>query len=191
MSKPWPTVKLGEVLRRVERFEPRDELTEYAFAGTYSFARGIFVGARKFGSTFGLPRIQRIRSGDFIQALLRVAKDLHEYAFAVGALAHFAADNYGHRLGTNRAVPLLYPGLRKKFGDSVSYEDGKLAHVKTEFGFDVLQIARERYAPDSYHDFIGFEVSRAVLEQAFRETYGLELTDVLGPRRPNAEFVSP
>lgn len=66
MSKPWPTVKLGEVLRRVERFEPRDELTEYAFAGTYSFARGIFVGARKFGSTFGLPRIQRIRSGDFI-----------------------------------------------------------------------------------------------------------------------------
>jgi len=51
--------------------------------------------------------------------------------------------------------------------------------VKTEFGFDVLEIARERYAPDSYHDFIGFEVSRPVLEQAFRETYGLELKDVL------------
>ena len=51
--------------------------------------------------------------------------------------------------------------------------------MKTEFGFDVLEIARERYAPDSYHDFIGFEVSRPVLEQAFRETYGLELQDVL------------
>jgi type I restriction enzyme S subunit len=66
MSKQWPKVKLGEVLRRVERFEPRDELTEYPFAGTYSFARGIFVGERKLGSTFALPKIQRIRAGDFI-----------------------------------------------------------------------------------------------------------------------------
>jgi len=66
MSRFWTRVKLGEVLRRAERFEPRDELTEYAFAGTYSFARGIFVGDRKLGSTFALPRIQRIRAGDFI-----------------------------------------------------------------------------------------------------------------------------
>ncbi|MCI0541616.1 MAG: restriction endonuclease subunit S [Verrucomicrobiales bacterium] len=66
MSKQWPKAKLGEVLRRVERFETRDELTEYPFAGTYSFARGIFVGERKLGSTFALPKIQRIRAGDFI-----------------------------------------------------------------------------------------------------------------------------
>jgi hypothetical protein len=65
MSK-WPTTRLGEVLQRVKRFEPRDELTEYPFAGTYSFARGIFVGERKLGSTFALPKIQRIRAGDFI-----------------------------------------------------------------------------------------------------------------------------
>jgi type I restriction enzyme S subunit len=64
--KPWPTVRLGEVLRRVERFEPREEFTEYPFAGTYSFARGIFVGERKLGSSFALPKIQRIRAGDFI-----------------------------------------------------------------------------------------------------------------------------
>ena len=76
-------------------------------------------------------------------------------------------------------MPILYPGLGKKYGDSVAYEDGKLAHVKTEFGFDVLEIARERYAPDSYHDFIGFEVARRVLDQAFHETYGLELKSVL------------
>jgi hypothetical protein len=82
-------------------------------------------------------------------------------------------------MGTNRAVPILYPSLRKKYGDTVTFEDAKLAHVKTEFGFDVLQIARERYAPDSYHDFVGFEVSRSVLEQAFQETYGLALKDVL------------
>jgi len=66
MSNQWPTVRLGEVMRRLERFEPRDELTEYPFAGTYSYARGIFVGERKFGSSFALPKVQRIRAGDFI-----------------------------------------------------------------------------------------------------------------------------
>jgi hypothetical protein len=137
------------------------------------------MGYYPYGNPFFSDLTHYIRSGDFIHAMLQDAKDLNEYAFALGALAHYAADNDGHRIGTNRAVPILYPGLRKKYGDTVTYENGKLAHVKTEFGFDVLEIARERYAPDSYHDFIGFEVSRPVLDQAFRETYGLELKDVL------------
>jgi hypothetical protein len=150
-------------------------------AQAYAYGGAIIqdMGYYPYGSPFFSNLTHYVRSGDFILALLRNAKDLNEYAFAVGALAHYAADNNGHRLGTNRAVPILYPSLRKKYGDSVSYEDAKLAHVKTEFGFDVLEIARERYAPDSYHDFIGFEVSRPVLDQAFRETYGLELKDVL------------
>ncbi|PYU79244.1 MAG: hypothetical protein DMG51_17610 [Acidobacteria bacterium] len=140
-------------------------------AQAYAYGGAIIqdMGYYPYGSPFFSDLTHYIRSGDFIQALLRDAKDINEYAFAVGALAHCAADNDGHRLGTNRAVPILYPGLRKKFGDSVSFEDSRLAHVKTEFGFDVLEIARERYAPDSYHDFIGFEVSRPVLEQAFLE----------------------
>jgi type I restriction enzyme S subunit len=66
MKFKWPLVRLGEILRRVERFEMRDEATEYPFAGTYSFARGIFVGERKAGSTFALPKIQRIKAGDFV-----------------------------------------------------------------------------------------------------------------------------
>jgi Zinc dependent phospholipase C len=150
-------------------------------AQAYAYGGAIIqdMGYYPYGSPFFSDLTHYVRSGDFIQALLRNAKDLDEYAFAVGALSHYAADNIGHRFGTNRAVPILYPGLRKKYGDSVSYEDNQLAHVKTEFGFDVLEIARERYAPDSYHDFIGFEVSRSVLDQAFRETYGLELKDVL------------
>ena len=114
-----------------------------------------------------------------MQALLRDAKDLDEYAFAVDALAHYAADNDGHRIGTNRAVPLLYPRLKKKYGDSFSYEDDRLAHIKTEFGFDVLQVARGHYASQDFHDFIGFEVSQPLLDQAFQETYGLQLKDVL------------
>ncbi len=96
-----------------------------------------------------------------------------------GALAHYAADNDGHRIGVNRAVPVLYPKLKKKYGDSVTYEEDQLAHVKTEFGFDVLEVAQGRYASDNYHDFIGFGVSVPLLEQAFQETYGLDLKSVL------------
>ena len=160
---------------------PQASEEDLSRAQAYAYGGAIIqdMGYYPYGSPFFSDITHYIRSGDFIQALLRDAKDLNAYAFAVGALAHYAADNDGHRLGTNRAVPILYPGLRKKFGDRVAFEDNRLAHVKTEFGFDVLEIARERYAPDSYHDFIGFEVSRPVLEQAFRETYGLELKDVL------------
>jgi hypothetical protein len=160
---------------------PRATEEDLSRAQAYAYGGAIIqdMGYYPYGSPFFSDLTHYIRSGDFILALLRNAKDIPEYAFAVGALAHYAADNYGHRLGTNRAVPILYPGLRKKYGDSVSYADNPLAHVKTEFAFDVLQIAQERYAPDSYHDFIGFEVSRTVLDQAFRETYGLELKDVL------------
>jgi hypothetical protein len=159
------------------------QATEEALSRAQAYAYGGAIiqdmGYYPYGSPFFSDLTHYIRSGDFIRALLNDAKDINEYAFALGALAHYAADNDGHRIGTNRAVPLLYPGLRKKHGDIVTFEDAKLAHVKTEFGFDVIEIAQERYAPDSYHDFIGFEVARRVLDQAFRETYGLELEDVL------------
>jgi zinc dependent phospholipase C len=150
-------------------------------AQAYAYGGAIIqdMGYYPYGSPFFSDLTHYVRSGDFVQALLRDAQDVNEYGFALGALAHYAADNDGHRIGTNRAVAVLYPGLGKKYGDSVAYEDGKLAHVKTEFGFDVLEIAKERYAPDGYHDFIGFEVARRVLDQAFRETYGLELQTVL------------
>lgn len=150
-------------------------------AQAYAYGGAIIqdMGYYPYGSPFFSDLTHYVRSGDFVQALLRDAQDLTEYAFALGALAHYAADNDGHRIGTNRAVAVLYPGLGKKYGESVAYEDGKLAHVKTEFGFDVLEIAKERYAPDGYHDFIGFEVASRVLDQAFLETYGLELKSVL------------
>jgi len=137
------------------------------------------MGYYPHGSFFFSDLAHYVRSGDFILALLRDSKDLNGYAFALGALAHYAADNDGHPIGTNRAVPLLYPKLKKKYGDSVTYEQDRLAHVKTEFGFDVLEVAHGRYAPDSYHDFIGFGVSAPLLEQAFQETYSLDLKSVL------------
>jgi len=147
----------------------------YAYGGVIIQDMGYYP----HGSHFFSDLTHYVRSGDFVLALLRDAKDLDDYAFALGALSHYAADNNGHRIGTNRAVPILYPKLKKKYGDSVTYEQDPLAHVKTEFGFDVLEIARGRYAPDSYHDFIGFGVSVPLLEQAFQETYGLDLKAVL------------
>ena len=137
------------------------------------------MGYYPHGSHFFSDLTHYVRSGDFILALLRDSKDLDGYAFALGSLAHYAADNDGHPIATNRSVPILYPKLKKKYGDLVTYEEDPLAHVKTEFGFDVLEIAHGRYAPDSYHDFIGFGVSVPLLEQAFQETYGLDLKSVL------------
>ena len=105
---------------------------------------------------------------------MRDSRDVYDYAFALGALSHCATDMDGHHIATNRSVPILYPALRKRFGDTVTYEDDPLAHVKTEFGFDVLQVARGHYASPEFHDFIGFEVSQTLLDQAFLETYGLD-----------------
>ena len=112
--------------------------------------------------------------------MIRESQDINEYAFALGALAHYAADDNGHRIATNLSVPLLYPKLRKKFGTKVTYWDNPLAHIRTEFGFDVLQVALGRYAPDRYRAFVGFEVSKPVLERAFLDTYGIDLKDVFG-----------
>jgi hypothetical protein len=150
-------------------------------AHAYAYGGAIIqdLGYYPYGNPFFSDLTHYVRSADFILALLRDAQDVNEYAFALGAMAHYASDNNGHKFGTNRAVPILYPKLKKKYGDSVSYEDDKLAHVKTEFGFDVLQVAKQRYAPESYHDFIGFAVARRLLEEAFEETYGLDLKKVL------------
>jgi hypothetical protein len=164
----------------LKRFPGATE-AEIKEAHGYAYGGAIIqdMGYYPHGSFFFSDLTHYVRSGDFVLALLRDSKDIDGYAFALGALAHYAADNDGHPIGTNRAVPLLYPKLKQKYGDSVTYEQDRLAHVKTEFGFDVLEVARGRYAPDSYHDFIGFGVSAPLLEQAFQETYGLDLKTVL------------
>jgi hypothetical protein len=138
------------------------------------------MGYYPFSSRLFSDLTHYVRSGDFIVALIRESQDINEYAFALGALAHYAADTNGHRIATNPAVPILYPSLRKRFGKEVTYWDDPLAHIRTEFGFDVLQVAQGRYAPDRYRAFIGFQVSKPVLERAFRDTYGLDMKDVFG-----------
>jgi hypothetical protein len=136
------------------------------------------LGYYPFGNHLFSDLVHYARSADFLQALLDESRDLNEYAFALGAVAHYGADVEGHSRAVNRAVPVLFPALRKRFGNEVTYADNPVAHLKTEFGFDVLQVARGHYAPKAYHDFIGFRVSKDLLDRAFEKTYGLHLKDL-------------
>ena len=136
------------------------------------------MGYYPFGNKFFSDLTHYVRSGDFIVNLLKEASDLNEYAFALGALAHYSADNSGHPT-INQVVALEFPKLAKKYGKEVTYEDNPKAHIRTEFGFDVTQVAKNRYTSDAYHDFIGFEISKPVLERAFLDTYAIPLSDVI------------
>jgi hypothetical protein len=136
------------------------------------------MGYYPFGSKFYTDLVHYVRSGDFIEALLGEAQDLDEYAFALGALAHYAADNTGHPEGVNPAVPILFPKLQARYGNQVTYVEAPTEHIKTEFGLDVVQLARGLYAPEAYRDFIGFKVSRPLLERAFKKTYGIDMKEL-------------
>jgi hypothetical protein len=157
-------------------------LTEEQIKEAHAYAYGGAViqdlGYYPFGSKDFSNLAHYVRSGDFVRELLLQSQDVNEYAFALGALSHYASDITGHP-AVNRAVAIEYPKLRAKYGPSVRYAQNKTAHIKTEFGFDTLQVARNRYASEQYHDFIGFKVSKPLLERVFPVTYGVELKDVL------------
>jgi hypothetical protein len=149
-------------------------------AHAYAYGGAVIqdLGYYPFGSTEFSSLAHYVRSGDFVSELLLESQDVNEYAFALGALSHYAADIAGHP-AVNQAVAIEYPKLRAKFGNSVRYAQDKTAHLRTEFGFDTMQVAKNRYASEQYHDFIGFKVSKPLLERAFPVVYGVELKDVL------------
>jgi Zinc dependent phospholipase C len=162
-----------------ERF-PRATEEELREAHAYCYGGSLIqdMGYYPFGSKFFSDLTHYVRSGDFVLSLLHNSEDLNDYAFALGALAHYSADNIGHPV-INSAVALEYPKLRRKFGDRVTYNDSPTAHIRTEFGFDMTQVAKNRYTSDRYRDFIGFKIAKPLLEKSFLETYGLELKDVI------------
>jgi hypothetical protein len=161
---------------------PKATAEDLLLAHSYAYGGAIMpdIGYSPFGSMIYTDFVHNIRTGDYIEALLEEAQDLNEYAFALGSLAHYTADNYGHLYGTNIAVPLVYPKIKKQYGSSVTYAQNKASHSQMELSFDVLQTARGNYATQAYHDFIGFNISRPVIEKAFYRTYGLYVNDVFG-----------
>lgn len=154
-----------------------DQLKE---AHAYAYGGAVIqdLGYYPFGSKEFSNLVHYVRSGDFVRELLLESQDVNEYAFALGALSHYASDIAGHP-AVNQSVAIEYPRLRAKYGKSVRYAQDKTAHLKIEFGFDTVQVAKNRYASQQYHDFIGFQVSKPLLERVFPVVYGVELKDVL------------
>jgi len=172
----WETSLRPLLARRYPR-ATRDEVT---MARAYAYGGAVIQDLcyYPFGSHFFSNLVHYTRSGDFVEALIRESHDVNEYAFALGALAHYTADNVGHPEGVNRAVAMMYPKLRAEHGDSVTYADSPATHVIVEFSFDVVQAAGGGYVSDMYQSFVGFQVAKPVLERAFLATYGLEVKDV-------------
>ena len=163
----------------LERFpQASDEDLKQAHAYAYGGSVVQDMGYYPFGSKYFSDLVHYVRSGDFVMALIQDSSDLDEYAFALGALAHYASDNSGHPT-INRVVAITFPKLREKYGPEVTYVDNPTAHIRTEFGFDMVQVAKNRYTSDNFHDFIGFNISKPLLERAFADTYGLPLQDVM------------
>jgi hypothetical protein len=137
-------------------------------------------GSKLFGDL-----MHYVRNGYFIKTMLQDAADINEYAFALGVLSHYYGDCYGHPLGINRAVPLIFPKLRERLGDSITYSQHETSHLRTELSFDVLQTVRGNYNSEAYHNYIGFKISEPLLKKVFVETYGLPFDDVF-PNFPKA-----
>jgi len=172
----WDTSLRPLIARRY----PRATRDEIAKARAYAYGGAVIqdLGYYPFGSHFFSNLVHYVRTGDFVEAMLREAQDVNEYAFALGALAHYTADNVGHPEAVNRAVALMYPKLRAKHGNSVTYADSPAIHVLVEFSFDVVQAASGAYVSDMYQSFIGFQVAKPLLERSFLAIYGLKMNDV-------------
>jgi hypothetical protein len=93
-------------------------------------------------------------------------------------------DSIGHSESINPATAVEFPKLGHKFGGIVTYGESPHGHIRTEFAFDVNQLADEAFAPPAYLHFIGFQVPRKFLERAFVSTYGFDIHEVLGRAHP-------
>ena len=172
----WDTTLRPLLLQRFPRTSADGLVRARAFAYGGSVIQDL--GYYPFGNPFFSNLVHYVRSGDFVEALIREARDVDEFAFALGALAHYSNDTKGHPEAVNVTVPIIYPKLQRKFGDVVTYAQAPRQHVVVEFSFDIVHAAAGVYLPDTAKRFIGFRVATPLLERAFRATYGLEMNDL-------------
>ena len=174
----WNSQIMPLLRRRFPRASREDLEAARAFA--YGGSAVQDLGYYPLGNHFVSDLLHYVRTGDFVEILLSDARNPNEYAFGLGSLAHYVADNTGHPEAINRSVPILFPRLRQKYGDLITYEQARAQHIIVEFSFDVVQTAAGRYGPEAYSRFIGFDVPEDLLDRAFRDTYGLELKTIFG-----------
>ncbi|MDQ2771783.1 MAG: zinc dependent phospholipase C family protein [Bacteroidota bacterium] len=177
IDSTWERCLVPAILKRFPGSTPE----ELAGAKAYAYGGAIIqdMGYYPFGSVLFTNLTHYVRSGDFVRNMLEAARDRNDYAFALGSLAHYEADLNGHPEGTNRAMASVYPDLKARFGDIITYQEAPKQHTQLEFAFDVVQLASGKYRNEDYHQKIGFKVSKATLERAFLKTYGLELGQVI------------
>ena len=156
------------------------EAHAYAYGGCAIQDMGYYPFGKKFFSNL----THYVRTGDFIAWLFRNARTMDEYAFAIGALSHYLGDSIGHSQAINPSTAIAFPNLKRKFGSSVTYDQSPHGHIRTEFAFDVEQLTQRTFAPPAYTHFIGFRTPRRFLAQAFIDTYGFDIHEVLGRARP-------
>jgi len=177
IDSTWARCLVPALQRRYPGATPQELLDAKAYA--YGGAIIQDMGYYPFGNVLFTNLTHYVRSGDFVRNLIGQARDRNDYAFALGALAHYAADISGHAEGTNLAMASVYPELAAKFGPVITYEQAPKQHTQLEFAFDVVQLASGQYHTQDYHQRIGFRVSKPVLERAFQQTYGLALGQVI------------
>ena len=170
---------LAPLLR--QRF-PKTTAADLQRARAFAYGGSVIqdLGYYPFGNKLFTDLVHYVRSGDFVEALLREAKTVDELAFALGAVAHYASDNIGHPVAVNKSIPIIYPKLRTKFGNDVIYAEDPKRHVMVEFAFDVVQTATGAYLPDAHRQHIGFELSVPLVERAFAATYGIGFKELFG-----------
>ena len=153
----------------------------YAYGGSAIQDMGYYPFGKRFFSNL----THYVRTGDFVEWLLQNAQTVDEYAFAIGALSHYLGDSIGHSEAINLATADEFSKLKEKYGPSVTYGESPHAHIRTEFAFDVGELADREFASPSYMRHIGFKVPRKFLEAAFVRTYGFDIHQVVGRARPS------
>ena len=101
----WDKVLEPLLKQRFPRASADDLLRARAFAYGGSVIQDL--GYYPFGNKFFSNLVHYVRSGDFVEALLREARTVDELAFALGAVAHYASDNIGHPVAVNKSVPII------------------------------------------------------------------------------------
>ena len=173
VDRSWDATLAPAILRHFPGTD-LERARAFAYGGSHVADLGYFP----LGNQLFTELLHYVRTGAFIGNLFAAAHDGNEYAFALGALAHWIADTTGHPEATNRVVPEIYPKLREEFGDQVTYADDHGSHLTTEFRFDVFQMARTKGGRDIFHHALQFEVATRALDEAFQKTYGLRLDDL-------------
>ena len=170
------------LLKRFPNATPEQlrEAHAYAYGGCAVQDMGYYPFGKKFFSNL----THYVRTGDFIDWMFKNARTIDELAFAIGALSHYLGDSIGHSQAINPATAIEFPKLEKKFGKSVTYGESPHGHIRTEFAFDIDELTDTKFAPPTYLEFIGFRVPRKFLEDAFVNTYGFDVHEVLGRAHP-------